>query len=72
MFLAPDQATFDELVAAAHKNIKIDVAHAVNIATTNMAQEAKVDMITHVPLDRVLSNAEVERIVAKTASPSRF
>jgi len=51
----PDQATVNALVSNAHSNGKLNIAHVVSTASYVMAQEAKVDMITHAPLDAVPS-----------------
>ena len=47
-----DQATVDALVAAAHEHGKQAVAHASSYAAVAKAQQAGVDVLTHVPLDR--------------------
>jgi imidazolonepropionase-like amidohydrolase len=61
----PDQATVNALVSAAQSHGKLAVAHAVSTATYAMAQEAKVDMITHAPLDAVPSAAFITRMAAE-------
>jgi len=60
----PDQATVNALVSAAQSHGKLAVAHAVSTATYAMAQEAKVDMITHAPVDAVPSAAFITRMAA--------
>jgi imidazolonepropionase-like amidohydrolase len=61
----PDQETLDALVAAAHQHGKFTVAHAVSTAALDMALRAGVDMITHVPLDRPVTESATARIVAQ-------
>jgi imidazolonepropionase-like amidohydrolase len=61
----PDQETLDALVAAAHQHSKLTVAHAVSTAALDMALQAGVDMITHVPLDRPLTESTAARILAQ-------
>jgi imidazolonepropionase-like amidohydrolase len=61
----PDQATLDALVAAAHKHSKLVIAHAVAAETYAMAQDAKVDIITHSPRNRVLDSKSCARMVAE-------
>ncbi len=60
----PDQATLNALVAAAHQHQKFVVAHASAFIPFRMAQDAKVDMITHSPRDKALDNEAVARMVA--------
>ena len=59
-----DQATVDALVAAAHEHGKQAVAHASSCAAVAKAQQAGVDVLTHVPLDRALDEASVTRMAA--------
>lgn len=61
----PDQATLDALVSAAHEHGKLVVAHAATYTPFTMALEAGVDVITHVPRDKVLDEASVARMVAE-------
>lgn len=61
----PDQETLDALVATSHQRGKRVVAHAVSTAALDMALQAGVDMITHVPLDRRLTESTAARIVAQ-------
>ena len=60
----PDQSTLNALVAAAHDHSKIAIAHAVKHEAAIMAQEAKVDMLTHVPLDKPLGDAEISAMIS--------
>lgn len=60
----PDQETLNGLVAAAHRNDKRVVAHAVSLVATRMAQIAGADFITHSPLDGAMSDQEVQQMVA--------
>lgn len=59
----PDQATLNALVDAAHRHGKLTVAHAVSVAAFGMAQEAKVDIVTHVPRDKALDAGAVARML---------
>jgi len=61
----PDQETLDALVAASHDHGKLAVAHAVSTAALDMALQAGVDMITHVPLDRRLTESTAVRVLAQ-------
>jgi imidazolonepropionase-like amidohydrolase len=59
-----DQATVDALVAAAHEHGKQAVAHASSSAAVAKAQQAGVDVLTHVPLDRALDEGEAAQMAA--------
>jgi imidazolonepropionase-like amidohydrolase len=61
----PDQETLDALVAASHEHGKLTVAHAVSTAAFDMALQAGADMITHVPLDRRLTESTAARVLAQ-------
>jgi imidazolonepropionase-like amidohydrolase len=61
----PDQEILDALVAASHRHGKLTVAHAVSTAAFDMALQAGVDMITHAPLDRRLTESTAARILAQ-------
>ena len=61
----PDQEILDALVAASHRHGKLTVAHAVSTAALDMALQAGVDVITHVPLDRALTASTAARIFAQ-------
>jgi imidazolonepropionase-like amidohydrolase len=61
----PDQETMDALVAASHRHGKLAVAHAVSTAALDMALKAGVDVITHAPLDRRLTESTAGRILAR-------
>jgi imidazolonepropionase-like amidohydrolase len=61
----PDQEILDALVAASHDHGKLTVAHAVSTAALDMALQAGVDMITHVPLDRRLTESTAARVLAQ-------
>jgi imidazolonepropionase-like amidohydrolase len=52
-----DQATVDALVAAAHEQGKLVVAHASSVAAVIKAQRAGADILTHAPLDQPLGPA---------------
>lgn len=58
-------ATIAALVAAAHEANRIVVAHAVTSTAVQMAGEAGVDAITHVPVNRPLSAEEAASFVAR-------
>ena len=61
----PDQETLDALVAASHRHGKLTVAHAASTAALDMALRAGVDMITHAPLDRPLTESTTVRMLAQ-------
>ena len=61
----PDQEILDALVAASHRHGKLTVAHAASTTALDMALQAGVDMITHVPLDRALTASTAARIFAQ-------
>ncbi|MFY9767723.1 MAG: amidohydrolase family protein [Mycobacterium sp.] len=61
----PDQEILDALVAASHRHGKLTVAHAVSTAALDMALLAGVDMITHAPLDRPLTESTTARLLAQ-------
>jgi imidazolonepropionase-like amidohydrolase len=65
-----DQATVDALAAAAHEHGKQAVAHASSSAAVAKAQHAGVDVLTHVPLDRALDEAEAAQMAAGGRSSS--
>ncbi|OJJ03947.1 hypothetical protein ASPVEDRAFT_43417 [Aspergillus versicolor CBS 583.65] len=59
----PSQECLDALVIAAHCRNRIVIAHAVSLEATRMAQAANADVITHAPLDGVMDDAEVQKMV---------
>lgn len=61
----PDQATLNAVVVAAHEHNKLVIAHASAFEPFRMAQEAKVDIVTHVPLDKPLDSDDVTRMTAE-------
>ena len=61
----PDQETLDALVATSHERGKLTVAHAASTAALDMALRARADMITHVPLDRRLTESTAARVLAQ-------
>ena len=61
----PDQETLDALVATSHDQGKLTVAHAVSTAAFDMALQAGADMITHVPLDRRLTESTAARVLGQ-------
>jgi imidazolonepropionase-like amidohydrolase len=63
-FADHDQATIDALVAAAHEQGKLVVAHASSVEAVRKAQLAGADILTHAPLDQVLDAAAAAEMVA--------
>ncbi|KAJ5936093.1 hypothetical protein N7454_005391 [Penicillium verhagenii] len=59
----PTQETLDAMVGAAHEHGKLVIAHAVTVEATRMAQAAGVDIVTHAPVDGLMSGAEVAEMV---------
>lgn len=60
-----DQPTLNALVAAAHEQGRLAVAHAASFEAVAMAQAAGVDAVTHVPLDRPLDGAAAALMLAE-------
>jgi imidazolonepropionase-like amidohydrolase len=60
-----NQETLDALVAASHRRGKRTVAHAVSTLAFDMALDAGVDMVTHVPLDCRLTESAAARLRAQ-------
>ena len=58
----PDQSTLNALVTAAREHGKLSIAHAVSNAAFAMSQEAKVDMVTHIPMDKPLDDASIRNM----------
>ncbi|KAE9367356.1 putative hydrolase [Stipitochalara longipes BDJ] len=56
----PSQEVVNALVAEARKRGILTVAHAARKGALGMAQEGKVDIVTHVPLDFPLKEAEAK------------
>ena len=54
----PTQPTLNSLAAAAHQQGKLSIAHAATYGPFAMAQEAKVDVVTHSPQDKPLTAAD--------------
>ena len=61
-----DAATLAALVAAARAGGRLSVAHAASSDAVGMAVAAGVDVLTHVPLDRPVSNGVRARAVVPT------
>jgi imidazolonepropionase-like amidohydrolase len=61
----PGQEILAALVAASHLHGRLTVAHAASTAALDMALQAGVDMITHAPLDRPLTQSTAARIRAQ-------
>ncbi|MDQ2812459.1 MAG: amidohydrolase family protein [Actinomycetota bacterium] len=59
-----DQATLDALTAAAREHGKLTVAHASSYESVEMAQLARVNVLTHVPLDKALDETAAARAIA--------
>ena len=59
-----DQATLNALVAAAREYGQLTVAHASSYEAVQMAQRARVSVLTHVPLDQALDEADAADAVA--------
>jgi imidazolonepropionase-like amidohydrolase len=60
-----DQATLDALAAAAREHGKLSVAHASSFESVQMAQQARVSVLTHVPLDKPLDEDAAAAAVAE-------
>ncbi|MCJ1376288.1 hypothetical protein MMC20_007530 [Loxospora ochrophaea] len=60
-----DQKTMNALVSAAHEHKKKVVAHAATSEPFAMAQKAKVDIVTHVPLDKTLDDASIQCMLSE-------
>ncbi|KAI8883480.1 hydrolase [Backusella circina FSU 941] len=60
----PDQDIVNTLTTETHHHGKAAIAHAASVAPFEMAQIAKVDMITHIPTDKPLSKESVDRMLA--------
>jgi imidazolonepropionase-like amidohydrolase len=63
-FADHEQATIDALVAAAHEQGKLVVAHASSAGSVAKAQAAGADILTHAPLDQVLDPAAAAQAAA--------
>ncbi|MBA8927857.1 imidazolonepropionase-like amidohydrolase [Kutzneria viridogrisea] len=59
-----EQATLNALVAAAHAHGRPTVAHVTSCAAVEEALLAGVDILTHVPLDRALTEDLTARVLA--------
>lgn len=59
----PDQATMNAIAAAAHEHDKLVIVHATTCNTFVMAQDAKADVITHVPRDQILDGEVCARML---------
>ena len=63
-FADHDQATIDAIVAAAHEQGKLVVAHASSAESVAKAQAAGADILTHAPLDQALDPAAAAQAAA--------
>ncbi|MFI1916180.1 amidohydrolase family protein [Nocardia sp. NPDC020380] len=61
----PDAASAKAVVAAAHAQNLLVIAHAAAPGAYAMALDAGVDIITHIPLGAVLTKHDVERLAAE-------
>ncbi|KAJ6016877.1 hypothetical protein N7451_000256 [Penicillium sp. IBT 35674x] len=57
------QETMDVIVATANQHKKLVIAHAATIIATRMAQSAGVDIVTHAPVDGVVTREEIAQMV---------
>ncbi|KAJ5564036.1 hypothetical protein N7513_000278 [Penicillium frequentans] len=57
------QETMDVIVAIALQHEKLVVAHAATTIATRMAQSAGVDIVTHTPVDGVMTRDEIAQMV---------
>jgi len=60
----PEQDVVNAATEEAHGHGKMVIAHAASVAPFEMAQIAKVDVITHISLDNTLPKECVDRMVA--------
>lgn len=61
----PEVEELAAVVAAARNLGKLSIAHAVTLKGQRNAQAAKVDFITHIPLDEALDDAFVQTMIAE-------
>lgn len=64
----PDQETLNAATEEAKKHGKFVVAHAAGYEPVRMAQEAKVDFLTHVPIDKAVSREDVQTMLKENRS----
>ena len=64
----PNQATLDAVVEEARRQHKLTIAHAATYEPVRMAQQAKVDVLTHVPVDKAMTQADAELMVQERRS----
>lgn len=60
----PDQATVNAVAAEAHAQGRKIIAHATTCDTVEKAVNARVDVVTHVPQEKPLSNETVSKMKA--------
>ena len=65
----PTQEVLNTLAAEARKHGKLSIAHAARHTAYGMAQEAKVDIVTHVPIEKALTYANAQ-LMAKESRAS--
>jgi imidazolonepropionase-like amidohydrolase len=59
-----DEATLAALTAAAREHSKLTVAHASSYEAVELAQRARVNVLTHVPLDKALDETAAAAAIA--------
>jgi hypothetical protein len=59
----PEQDVVNAVIEEAHRHGKMVIAHAATLAPFEMAQIAKIDMITYIFLDNTLPKGCVDRMV---------
>ena len=61
----PEQSTLNALVKATRDHGKLSIAYAVSSAALAFSQEAKVNMVTHIPMDRPLDEAAIQHMATE-------
>ena len=59
----PDQDTLNTASSEAKKHGKLVIAHAAGYEPVRMAQNAKVDVLTHAPLDKAITREDAKRML---------
>ncbi|HEY4020097.1 MAG TPA: amidohydrolase family protein [Pseudonocardiaceae bacterium] len=62
---ALDGSFIGPIVAAAHQHDLLTIAHATSVAATRLAIDNGVDFSTHAPLDAIIEDATVQRMLAE-------
>ena len=60
----PDQESLNAAVTEAKKQSKLTIAHALTYEPVQMAQQAKPDFLTHVPIDKTPTDEDIEVMLA--------